>query len=200
MKIRTILPIVSSLSAFAVPALAQDAAADKAPQAEEPKAAEAPKPEAAAAPAPAAKTEATATVDMGGNATTAAPKRNSLAASPVTRGGNESSEASKEWKTDFHGYFRVPFRLGIGSRPAPKLALPIGASQSEKTETSMGSDFDTTQFVGLDFDDPALDLEAIVRGFGAATEQLTDPGDASAVIARSVARRGPTVVFVERRP
>ena len=42
MKIRTILPIVSSLSAFAVPALAQDAA-DKAPQAEEPKAAEAKK-------------------------------------------------------------------------------------------------------------------------------------------------------------
>ncbi|HEX2870712.1 MAG TPA: hypothetical protein VHP33_05635 [Polyangiaceae bacterium] len=144
MKIRTILPIVSSLSAFALPALAQDApAADKAPQAEEPsKPAEAPKADAAAAPAPAAKTEATATVDMGGNATTAAPKRTSLAASPVTRGGTESAESSKEWKTDFHGYFRVPFRMGVGSRPAPKLALPIGASQSEKTETSMGSDFD----------------------------------------------------------
>jgi hypothetical protein len=120
MKIRTILPIVSSLSAFAVPVLAQDApaaAGDKVEQAEEPKAAEAPK----EAEAPAAKAEATATVDMGGNAATPAPtKRTSLAASPVARGGNESAEASKEWKTDFHGYFRVPFRVGMGSRPAPK--------------------------------------------------------------------------------
>ena len=60
MKIRTILPIVSSLSAFAVPVLAQDApaaAGDKVEQAEEPKAAEAPK----EAEAPAAKAEATAT-------------------------------------------------------------------------------------------------------------------------------------------
>ncbi len=146
MKIRTIFPIVSSLSAFAVPVLAQDAPAppaDKVQLAEEPskppegatKAEAAP----AAAPTPAAQAEATATVDMGGNAEAAPVKRNSLAASPVTRGGNESSEASKEWKTDFHGYFRVPFRLGIGSRPAPKLALPIGAGQSEVTETGTGN-------------------------------------------------------------
>jgi hypothetical protein len=122
MKIRTILPIVSSLSAFAVPVLAQDAPAP-APEkrAEEPAKADAPKaPDAAAAPAPAAKAEATATVDMGGNAAPTPTKRSSLAASPVHRGGNESAEASKEWKTDFHGYFRVPFRVGIGSRPATK--------------------------------------------------------------------------------
>jgi len=124
MKIRTILPIVSSLSALAVPALAQDAsapAADKAAQAEEPgktDAAKAPAPAPAAAPA--AKAEATATVDMGGSAAAAPAKRTSLAASPVTKGGNESSAASKERKTDFHGYFRVPFRVGMGSRPAPK--------------------------------------------------------------------------------
>jgi hypothetical protein len=132
MKIRTILPVMASLSAFAVPALAQDAAApseDKAPQAEEPgKAAEA-KPAAAAPAAPAAKTEATATVNMGGNAT-AEPKRTSLAASP-SRGGGETAKASSEWKTDFHGYFRVPFRVGVGHRPAPSQQLPAGAVQSE---------------------------------------------------------------------
>ena len=50
----------------------------------------------------------------------AKPKpRTSLAAPPTTRSGNESSEASKEWKTDFHGYFRAPFRVGTGSRPPP---------------------------------------------------------------------------------
>lgn len=135
MKIRTILPVVASLlpSAFAVPALAQDAApaADKAAQAEEPgKATEAPKaPAAEAAPAAAAKTEPTATVNMGGNAA-AAPKRTSLAASP-SRGGGESAKSSSEWKTDFHGYFRVPFRVGVGHRPAPNQTLPAGAVQSE---------------------------------------------------------------------
>src|SRR5215216_4513934 len=135
MKIRTIFPIVSSLSVLALPAAAADAD-NKAELADEPgKTADpppAPAPAASPAPTPAAKADAAATVNMGGNATDNT-KRTSLAASPVTRGGTESSQASKEWKTDFHGYFRVPFRLGIGSRPSPKLPLPIGASQSEKT-------------------------------------------------------------------
>lgn len=150
MKIRTILPILSSLSAFAVPVFAQEAPApggEKTKLADEPgrpadaPAAATPAPAPAAAPDPGVKAEATATVDMGGDAAPAPTKRSSLAASPTTKGGNESSEASKEWKTDFHGYFRVPFRMGIGSRPAPKLKLPIGAGQSEHTETGTG-DFD----------------------------------------------------------
>jgi hypothetical protein len=136
MKIRTILPIVTSLSAFAVPVFAQEAPAptgEKVQLADEPgKPAEAPKAAApAATPAPAAKAEAT--VDMGGNAATAPAKRTSLAASPVARGGNESAESSKEWKTDFHGYFRVPFRVGIGSRPAPK----ADATDQSETDTSI---------------------------------------------------------------
>jgi hypothetical protein len=145
MKIRTILPIVSSLSAFAVPVFAQDApapAGDKAKAAEEPsKAAEAPKaadaPAATPAEAPAAKAEAKATVDMGGNATPAPTKRSSLAASPVTKGGNESGEASKEWKTDFHGYFRVPFRFGIGSRPSPK-SIDMDSSETDTSTLAPG--------------------------------------------------------------
>ena len=56
--------------------------------------------------------------------------RTSLAAPPTSRSGDESTAASKEWKTDFHGYFRAPFRVGTGSRPAPKSLLPQ-ASQSE---------------------------------------------------------------------
>ena len=104
MKIRTILPIVSSLAAFAVPALAQDAPAaqpaEKVQLADEPgKSPEAPKPtEASTAPATA---EAKATVDMGGNAAPPPAKRGSLAASPVARGGNESAEASKEVEDRF---------------------------------------------------------------------------------------------------
>jgi benzoylformate decarboxylase len=64
----------------------------------------------------------------------------------------------------------------------------------------LGGDFDTTRFVGLDFDDPAIDLDAIMRGFGATTERLTALAEVPDVVARAVARRGPTVVFVERRP
>jgi benzoylformate decarboxylase len=64
----------------------------------------------------------------------------------------------------------------------------------------MGIDFDTTRFVGLDFDDPALDPEGIMGGFGATTEQLTATDDVADVVGRAVARNGPTVVFVERQP
>jgi benzoylformate decarboxylase len=62
-----------------------------------------------------------------------------------------------------------------------------------------GGDFDTTRFVGLDFDDPKLDLEAIVRGFGATSERLTAPSDVAGVVERAVDRRGPTVIFIDRR-
>jgi benzoylformate decarboxylase len=64
----------------------------------------------------------------------------------------------------------------------------------------LGTDFDTTRFVGLDFDDPALDLDAIMRGFGATTERLIGVADVASAVARALARRGPTVVFVDRRP
>jgi hypothetical protein len=59
-----------------------------------------------------------------------APARSSLAASPVTRSGPEAKEEKSAWQTDFHGYFRVPFRVGMGARPAPR-ALP-DANQSEQ--------------------------------------------------------------------
>ncbi len=64
----------------------------------------------------------------------------------------------------------------------------------------MGSDFDTTRFVGLDFDDPALDLDAIMRGFGATTERVAEVADAAGAVERALARRGPTVLFIDRTP
>ncbi|HEX2871066.1 MAG TPA: hypothetical protein VHP33_07420 [Polyangiaceae bacterium] len=66
------------------------------------------------------------------------PKRTSLAATPVTRGGRESAETSKEWKTDFHGYFRVPFRLGLGSRPAPKAEPDPNQSELDTSDKAAG--------------------------------------------------------------
>src|ERR1041384_4608356 len=105
MKIRTILPIVTSLSVFAVPVMAQDApAAEKKPeQAAEPAKppADAPAPESAPTTEAAPKAEAstTATVNMGG--TVAETKKNStVSGSSVTsRGGAESDAAATHWKT-----------------------------------------------------------------------------------------------------
>jgi hypothetical protein len=139
MKIRTILPIVSSLTAFAAPVFAQNAAADKVQLADEPgKTADpppAPAPESQPAPTPAAKADAKATVDMGGGAVE--KKRTSLAASP-SRGGGESAKASSEWKTDFHGYFRVPFRVGMGHRPGPRPAVDSTQSEQDPGAISPG--------------------------------------------------------------
>jgi len=67
----------------------------------------------------------------------AAP-RSSLGVSPVTRAGHESTEASSAWKTDFHGYFRVPFRLGLGSRPAPQAKPDPNQSEPETSDRAPG--------------------------------------------------------------
>lgn len=58
----------------------------------------------------------------------------------------------------------------------------------------------TTRFVGLDFDDPALDLDAIMGGFGAVTVHLDADTDLEAVVAHARQRPGPTVLFVDRTP
>jgi len=70
----------------------------------------------------------------------AAPKRprSSLGVSPTTRAGQESAEASSTWKSDFHGYFRVPFRLGLGSRPAPEAAVDPNQSERDTSDRAPG--------------------------------------------------------------
>ena len=138
MKFRTILPLVSSLSVFAVPVLAQDAAEKKVEQAPEPTPPEATKDaEGAGAPAPetTVKTEATATVNMGSGDAKPEPKRVSLAAPVTTKGGAESDASAKEWKTDFHGHIRVPFRVGMGVRPSPRARRGRAPSSSASPRT-----------------------------------------------------------------
>lgn len=65
-------------------------------------------------------------------------KPSSLAASPVTRGGPEAAETSGAWQTDFHGYFRVPFRLGVGSRPAPRAEPEASQSEPDTSDRAPG--------------------------------------------------------------
>lgn len=62
----------------------------------------------------------------------------------------------------------------------------------------MNTDFATTKFVGLDFNDPSLDLDSIVRGFGATTASPVDAAEMQTVFAEAKNRPGPTVVFINR--
>jgi len=62
----------------------------------------------------------------------------------------------------------------------------------------MDTDFATTRFVGLDFNDPSLDLDAIVRGFGATTVSPVDADEVRTVMAEAKDRQGPTVIFSNR--
>ncbi|RYZ08654.1 MAG: hypothetical protein EOO73_07315 [Myxococcales bacterium] len=68
----------------------------------------------------------------------AAPRRQSLAASPVTRGGPETKEAQSSWQTEFHGYFRVPFRVGLGSRAAPRAVDEGKQSEADTADVAPG--------------------------------------------------------------
>ena len=62
----------------------------------------------------------------------------------------------------------------------------------------MDTDFATTQFVGLDFNDPALDMDSIVRGFGATPVSPVDAEEVKTVMAEAKDRQGPTIVFINR--
>jgi benzoylformate decarboxylase len=62
-----------------------------------------------------------------------------------------------------------------------------------------GGTFDGTRFIGLDFDDPALDLDAIMRGFGAITERPGSDDAVATAMGSASKRQGPTVLFIERR-
>jgi len=62
----------------------------------------------------------------------------------------------------------------------------------------MNVDYATTQFIGLDFNDPTLDLDAIVRGFGATTATPADADEVAEVMKRAKDHQGPTVVFINR--
>lgn len=64
----------------------------------------------------------------------------------------------------------------------------------------MGTTMATTQFVGMDFRDPDVDLQRIAEGFGARTERITSVGVVGDVLARALAHPGPSFLVIEREP
>lgn len=65
---------------------------------------------------------------------------------------------------------------------------------------AMGTSFATTQFVGLDFTDPNVDLQRIAEGFGARTERISSVEAVPDILARALAHRGPSFLIIDREP
>ena len=68
----------------------------------------------------------------------------------------------------------------------------------------MGTTIETTRFVGLDFDDPSLNMQGIAEGFGARVESIGTLDSVGDVLKRAHAHQGPsfliTIVSADRRP
>jgi benzoylformate decarboxylase len=65
---------------------------------------------------------------------------------------------------------------------------------------AMGTTIETTRFVGMDFDNPNLDMPGIAMGFGARAEKIDKLSQVADVLDGALAHRGPTFVIVDREP
>lgn len=63
---------------------------------------------------------------------------------------------------------------------------------------AMGTTIETTHFVGLDFDNPDVDLQKIAEGFGARVETVTSPDTVEAMLKQAFAHSGPTFFIIKR--
>jgi benzoylformate decarboxylase len=63
---------------------------------------------------------------------------------------------------------------------------------------ALNTSFEQAHFIGLDFDDPALDLESIARGYGARTNWLRDADSVEQEIQAALQHQGPTFLLIER--
>ena len=65
---------------------------------------------------------------------------------------------------------------------------------------AMGTTIETTQFVGLDFNNPDLDMQRIAEGFGARSEKIDNLQSIGEVLGRALAHRGPSFLIIDREP
>lgn len=64
----------------------------------------------------------------------------------------------------------------------------------------MGTTMETTNFVGMDFDNPKLDMRGIAEGFGAHTEKIGNLQTIGEILGRALARPGPSFLIIDREP
>jgi len=65
---------------------------------------------------------------------------------------------------------------------------------------AMGTTIDATRFVGMDFDNPGLDMQRIAEGFGARTEKIESLDRIGEVLGRALAHSGPSFLIIDREP
>lgn len=65
---------------------------------------------------------------------------------------------------------------------------------------AMGSTIESTNFVGMDFDNPNLDMQGIAEGFGARTEKIENIQTIGEVLGRALAYPGPSFLIIDREP
>jgi benzoylformate decarboxylase len=64
----------------------------------------------------------------------------------------------------------------------------------------MGTTIETTRFVGMDFDNPNLNMQAIGEGFGARTEKIDKLATIGDALNRALAHPGPSFPIIDREP
>ena len=65
---------------------------------------------------------------------------------------------------------------------------------------AMGTAIETTKFVGMDFDNPDLNMQGIAEGFGARAEKIDDIQAISGILKRALAHPGPSFLIIDREP
>jgi benzoylformate decarboxylase len=64
----------------------------------------------------------------------------------------------------------------------------------------MGTTIETTHFVGMDFNNPSLNMRGIAEGFGARTEKIKTLQSVGDVLERAHAHQGPSFLIIDREP
>lgn len=65
---------------------------------------------------------------------------------------------------------------------------------------AMGTPIETTRFVGMDFDNPNLNMQGIAEGFGARVERIKTLQVIGEVLQRAHAHQGPSFLIIDREP
>jgi len=65
---------------------------------------------------------------------------------------------------------------------------------------AMGTTLQNTHFVGLDFDDPEVDVLKIAEGLGARCGRIASLDSISDVLAQALAHAGPSFIVIDREP
>jgi benzoylformate decarboxylase len=65
---------------------------------------------------------------------------------------------------------------------------------------AMGTTIETTRFVGMDFNNPNLDMQGLAAGFGARVEKIDTIATIGETLARAASHRGPSFLLIDREP